>query len=250
VGKSDDIAVDRLEARRASQVVAQSSSRLFSRVRVRRMIGALVRNRSVHLSRNEIRRKRYLNLGCGGNLFKDFINLDYGWTKGLDVCWDVSQGLPLESNSLLGIFTEHTLEHFTWEDSIKVFLPECLRVLEPGGTIRIVVPDAEMCLEQYQHAKMNGETEIPFRDPYTGSNRIPLTPMLRVNNTFRRIYEPLHVGHKFAYDFHTLEYFLHSVGFVDIRKEAYMRGRDPVLLVDFKRRASESLYVEAAKPIS
>ena len=129
-----------------------------------------------------------------------------------------------------------------------MLLPECFRVVKPGGTIRIVVPDAEMSLEQYQRAKLNGETEMPFRERYTGTNRIPLTPMMRVNNTFRLLFEPLHVGHKFAYDFHTLEYFLHSVGFVDISKEAYMRGRDPVLLVDYKRRASESLYVEATKP--
>jgi hypothetical protein len=71
---------------------------------------------------------------------------------------------------------------------------------------------------------------------------------LPVYNTFRRIYEPLEVGHKFVYDFQTLEYFLHCVGFVDIRKESFMRGRDPSLLIDYPKRARESLYVEAAKP--
>lgn len=239
---------ERLELIRANRLIRQSSSSIFSRVRVRKLMGHLIRNRSLQLLRKSLSKKQYLNLGCGSNLFHDFINVDYGWSRGLDVCWDIKKGIPLKPSSIQGIFAEHALEHFTWKEAFKVFLPECYRILKPGGIIRISVPDAERCLEQYQEAKANGGTETPFRAHYDGGDRIPFTPMMHVNNTFRRIYEPLQVGHKFAYDFHTLDYFLHSAGFVNINRVAYMQGCDPMLLVDYSKRVSESLYVEAVKP--
>ena len=227
-----------------------STRSVFSRSAVKRIIGKLVRNRSFQLLRRAHWEKHYLNLGCGGNVLREYINLDYGWGRGIDLCWDIKRGIPLPTNSMQGIFTEHTLEHFTWYEAINVFLPECFRVLKEGGVIRICVPDAELCVVTYQDAKIRGETGVPFRAVYEGGNRIPMTPMMHVNNTFRRIYEPLEVGHKFVYDFQTLEYFLHSVGYVDISKEAFKQGRDPMLLADYQKRAGESLYVEAAKPFA
>lgn len=223
-------------------------SSVLSRGRVRRLISALIRNRSLQLARGEYRNRRYLNLGCGGNTPPEFINLDYEWRPGVDICWDLRRGIPLEADSFEGITTEHTLEHFTWSDAINTFLPECFRVLRSGGAIRIVVPCAEKAVDAYLDAKARGLTEIAFRAPRNGADRIPMTPMLTLNNTFRRIFEPLEVGHKFVYDFQTLEYFLHLVGFVDVTRETFMHGRDPVLLIDTEKRAPESLYVEATKP--
>lgn len=228
-------------------LVTSSVRSVFSRDKVKRIIGQLVRNRSFQLLRTN-RQKQYLNLGCGGNLLRGYINLDYAWVKGIDLCWDIKKGIPLPTNSIGGIVTEHTLEHFTWHEAIHVFLPECFRVLKEGAVIRVCVPDAELSLMTYQDARTRGETGLRFRAGYDGGNRIPMTPMMHVNNTFRRIYEPFEVGHKFAYDFQTLEYFLHTVGFVQISKEGFMRGNDPMLLVDSQKRAGESLYVEAVKP--
>ncbi|OQA01263.1 MAG: hypothetical protein BWY70_00437 [Bacteroidetes bacterium ADurb.Bin408] len=37
--------------------------------------------------------------------------------------------------------------------------------------------------------------------------------------------------------------------FSEITKSAYLEGRDPFLLLDLERRATESLYVEAVKPL-
>jgi predicted SAM-dependent methyltransferase len=229
-------------------LIGGSRRSILSRVVVRRLIGNLVRNRAFQLLPARYRGKEYLNLGCGGNILRNYINLDYGWVRGIDLCWDIRKGIPLPSNSMRGIFTEHTLEHFTWRDAIRVFLPECFRILREGGVLRITVPDAELCLRTYEEARARGETGTSFRAPYDGGDRIPLTPMMHVNNTFRRIYEPLEVGHKFVYDFQTLEYFLHCVGFVDVTKESFRRGRDPMLLADYQKRAAETLYVEAVKP--
>ncbi len=221
---------------------------LFTRLRVRRLVGNLIRNSSLQTAFRNLSGKEYANLGAGGNILADFINVDYEWAAGMDLCWDIRKKLPIRSGSIKGVFSEHTLEHFVWGDALNHLLPEIYRILKPGGTVRISVPDAEKAVCQYSEAKSKGLTDKTWREPYNGGERIPLTPMLNLNNTFRRIYEPLHVGHKFAYDFQTLEYFLHLTGFVDIRREEYMHGRDNFLLVDYMKRASESLYVEASKP--
>ncbi len=228
---------------------SRSGRSILSRGAVRKAIGNLVRNRAFQLPAPH-QAKEYLNLGCGRNLLPNYINLDYGWVKGIDLCWDIRKGIPLPSNSMRGIFTEHTLEHFTWQEGIRVFLPECFRILKEGGVIRITVPDAELSLRAYEEARTRGETGTLFRAAYDGGDRIPMTPMMHVNNTFRRIYEPLEVGHKFVYDFQTLEYFLHSVGFVDVTREAFGRGRDAMLLADYQKRAHETLSVEAVKPFA
>ena len=65
--------------------------------------------------------------------------------------------------------------------------------------------------------------------------------MMSVNRIFRGH------GHLFIYDFDTLAKMLHKHGFQDVRKEQFLRGRDPRLLIDMEWRAVESLYVEASK---
>jgi len=241
--------IQELEARRLG-LIRRPETHFLSRTKTRSLIGKFVRNSSLQMFFNDISKKEYANLGAGGNLLRGYVNIDYSWKPGLDLCWDITRPLPLKSNSLKGVFSEHTLEHLIWTDALKTMLPEAFRILSPGGTIRVSVPDAEMAVEEYHQATSQGNTSTPWREPYDWGNQIPMTPMMKTNNTFRRIYEPLYMGHKFAYDFQTLDYFLHLVGFVDIKKEEYMCGRDTALLVDYKKRAPESLYVEATKPIS
>lgn len=245
-----DVLIDigRLEEKRKDMIDRLPEKHLLSRLRVRRMVGGILRNSRIQLLRKGLLDKKYANIGAGGNILRGFINIDYSWTRGLDLCWDITRKLPLRSGSLKGVFSEHTLEHLVWSDAMQTMLPEAYRILEPGGTIRISVPDAEKAVKEYVEQASSGQTAQPWRQEYDGGNRISMTPMLQLNNTFRRIYEPLWMGHKFAYDFQTLEYFLHLTGFAEIKRAEYMSGRDENLLVDYQKRASESLYVEAVKP--
>jgi hypothetical protein len=66
----------------------------------------------------------------------------------------------LLSGSLKGIFSEHCLEHFSLRTGFEV-LSECRRLLRLGGSLRIVVPDAERYLDLY-HRQNTGDTTALF----------------------------------------------------------------------------------------
>jgi len=216
---------------------------IFQSGRVRRVVGKLLRNNPTQLLWRQTH--DYANIGCGGNILDGFLNVDYGWRRG-SVCWDITKGLPIKTHSLDGLFCEHALEHFEWRVAVDTILPEFKRVLRPGGTLRIVVPDAEYAIDQYNAARDAGETAARWDKPRMSADRLHLTPMAKVNNHFRRIYEPYEMGHKFMYDYQTLEYFLELSGFRDIQRTKFMEGRDARLLVDYEKRREESLYVEAS----
>lgn len=210
--------------------------------KVQWVISSLVRGRPFHINRKAIAKKEYLDIGCGPNTHEAFINLDYGWRPGVDICWDLKQDLPLNDNTLKGVFTEHCLEHLPLEMADSV-LQECFRLLRPGGVIRLVVPDGQLYLERYAQI-LNGDTDLPL--PYSeGLNYSGIySPILSVNTVFRAH------GHLFIYDFDMLRQLLEKIGFSEIKKEAYQTGRTPELLLDTEHRAVESLYVEAIVPSS
>src|SRR5450432_2927841 len=111
----------------------------YSKVRI--LISALIRGSTLFMKKRNIAENVLLNVGCGPNIFPYFINLDFDWTKKIDIVWDIrKKPYPLKDDSLEGIFTEHCLEHISFADCEKN-LREFHRMLKPGGNLRIVVPD-------------------------------------------------------------------------------------------------------------
>jgi predicted SAM-dependent methyltransferase/acetyltransferase-like isoleucine patch superfamily enzyme len=79
-----------------------------------------------------------LNVGCGQVLFKGWRNVDL--EPPADVIHDITRGLPWPDGTVDCIYAEHFLEHLPVEDGLA-FLRECRRALQPGGIVRIAVPD-------------------------------------------------------------------------------------------------------------
>ncbi len=89
-----------------------------------------------------------LNLGCGKQCHPDWLNIDVAKTADDVVAHDLRKPLPLPDASCAVVYASHVLEHFAKAEAPQ-FLAECFRVLEPGGIIRIVVPDLEQIARLY-----------------------------------------------------------------------------------------------------
>lgn len=81
---------------------------------------------------------RRLNLGCGKDIRKDFVNLDVAKLPGVDVVHDVSRTpWPFKESEFDEILCRHILEHF---DDMMPVLEELHRITKPDGRITIQVP--------------------------------------------------------------------------------------------------------------
>jgi SAM-dependent methyltransferase len=78
-----------------------------------------------------------LNLGCGRDIRKGWINLDIASLPGVDVVHDLRQlPLPFEDEQFDRILAKDVLEHVDYIPLLK----ELHRILRPGGELMIQVP--------------------------------------------------------------------------------------------------------------
>ena len=205
------------------------------------------------LSAHSVRRKLIsqrgvrVNIGCGDHPTEGWINLDVASHPGV-YFWDCRSGLPFSDGAVAAIYSEHSFEHLDLESEARPFLRECLRCLQPGGVLRIVVPDAGAYLRAYSGpwetlAKMRplDRTANGWRDSWVG-NPVYQTKMQFMNAIFRQGYE-----HKYAYDDETLILVMREAGFRDVVAQQFGVSLDPKMAPDRKHRRMESLYVEAVK---
>jgi predicted SAM-dependent methyltransferase len=184
-----------------------------------------------------------VHLGCGNALLPGWINLDCyppPRAPGIDILTlDMRRGLPLASASVAAVFSEHFLEHLPFETVRRTILPEVRRILQPGGKVRIGVPNGEYFIDQYIAYRSKNCDSI-FAKHLDG--KTPMTMLNEIAHGF---------GHYFAYDFQTLSALLREAGLVDVRQRApfetdveQFRGKDRV--DEWRNRMT--LYVEAEAP--
>jgi predicted SAM-dependent methyltransferase len=94
--------------------------------------------------------KKFLNLGCGVHFSNaaEWTNIDFKSNKSDVLEYNLLRGIPSEDNSYDMVYHSHVLEHFSELDGFN-FIRECHRVLKPGGTIRIAIPDLEQIAANY-----------------------------------------------------------------------------------------------------
>ncbi len=180
----------------------------------------------------------YIDIGAGKNQHDHLFSIDYAWVPGLDMVHDVTKGLPFQSETIGGIFTEHCMEHIALAQFVGI-AKEFHRVLMPDRIARIVVPDGRIYIDHYLEAQSGNPVNMPGHDEDGG---YPFyTPMMSVNRIMRAH------GHQFIYDFETMKAILLHAGFREVTQRQFRVGGDPKLLVDLEFRKPESLYVEARK---
>ena len=90
-----------------------------------------------------------LHLGCGKRFFPGFVHIDAVDYPHVDHVATIDNLSFLQTDSIDLIYNCHVLEHFKRRDVDRV-LREWQRVIKPGGTLRVSVPDFSKLCEVYQ----------------------------------------------------------------------------------------------------
>ena len=103
-----------------------------------------------------------LNLGCGLDKRKDYINIDVRKEVYPDIVLDLEKvPYPFPDNFADEILAKDVLEHFSFRN-VQSILKEWHRILKPNGRIIIQTPDFDQIVQKFY----NGEIE-KFGDPNT-----------------------------------------------------------------------------------
>ena len=104
-------------------------------------------------------RKLGLNLGSGQRPHKstpevEWINIDSQEKWKPDICYDISDlSRVYEDNTVDYVVLHHVLEHFGCGEGLPV-LCEAFRVLKPGGSLIVSVPDMEKLMSLWMKGQM------------------------------------------------------------------------------------------------
>ena len=156
---------------------------------------------------------------------------------------DITLGVPLPSDYYQTVYHCHFLEHLDNQQGWE-FLKECWRILVPGGTMRVVVPDLELWCKSYVEKRMEFLTW--YQTQLDSNPTLYSTPGQILMGHLQGW------QHKMAYDFDTLEHLLTTLGFTNIVQGMY--GVSNVPEIEFLEkdpvRERESVCVECVKPLT
>ena len=221
--------------------------------------------------------RRRINIG-GGNWYRPgWENIDcFASYPFADYRIDLrlQQRLPMQDECTELVYSSHCFEHISDEAALFT-LRECKRILNPGGVIRIAVPDMDKAFEAYYGGNRRffeeggvtclGETIeeqlVNFFSSYAAGGGPDVTAS-QVKTKLKELdrhdfcqwcvaqLDSLqHLSHVNAYDFRKLSFFLKSSGFDCIEKSEFRKSSVPALRKGgFDNRPTVTLYIEAKKP--
>lgn len=183
-----------------------------------------------------VARPHLLNLGCGAKKYDGWVNADFYNFHDLlgnrdfvpDWMLDITKPMRCEDAHWDGVFTEHTIEHLSYDGCFFAFT-ETYRTMRPGAWLRVVVPDIEKYISYYIGKPVDEQFKQFPRGPQAISN---------IAQGW---------GHKSIWDSRLLSGVLLDIGYINVRKTSFGEGSDPRIIKDSQSRAWESLYIEAQR---
>ncbi len=170
-----------------------------------------------------------LHLGCGDNYIAGWVNIDIAGK--VDLLADLRNPLPFMGQSISFIFSEHFIEHLTYDEGLN-FLAECYRVLKPEGVVRISTPSLDYLIECYERRKIWIFSDMGWT---------PQSPCKFINEGMRLW------GHLFVYDFEELVNSFQKTGFCKISSRDWRESKYKELENLERRPPHKEIILEATK---
>jgi predicted SAM-dependent methyltransferase len=176
---------------------------------------------------------RRLQFGCGAFPAPGWINTNLDPGPGVDLVGDIRNGLPLSANSIQYIASMHALCELPYLDVVPA-LRELHRVLEPGGVLRLGLPDLDRAIAAY---RSGDRAYFTIPDDETPSIDGKLVVQMTWYGTNRMMFTV-----------RLAQELLERAGFRDVRRAAFREttSRYPEI-VELDNRPKESFFVEALK---
>ncbi len=163
--------------------------------------------------------KKKLQIGCGNNFLKGWLNTDINGLEGT-VYLDAGKKFPFENESFDFIFSEHLFEHLTIKQQINM-MTEAYRILKNGGVMRLATPKLDFLFELYsQPEKKENKEYVKWA--------VRSIPNLRIaqdkieNNSFHYIYVINNFfrdwGHQMIHNFESIQNLAFQSGFAEVIK--------------------------------
>jgi predicted SAM-dependent methyltransferase len=151
-----------------------------------------------------------LQIGAGSSRRPGWLNTDIEPGDGLAYL-DATKRFPFEDGTLHYVFSEHVIEHLTYDEG-KFMIAEAYRVLAPGGKMRISTPDLTQFLRLFDknpsdEARAYIVGKMKWHQWPDEPNQAAIILNLQMSSW----------GHKFMYDAQTLGSALTRVGFRNVQ---------------------------------
>lgn len=169
-----------------------------------------------------------LHIGAGGKVIAGFLNTDCLAQNGSDGVVDLQNLSPLPSDTFSVVYGSHVLEH-TYADETPAILHQIYRILQPGGTIRLAVPDLRLIVKNCVDSQAFGpDPNAPLFGDYKKSSA-----------GYDRHWQ--------AFWYERLVNLLASVGFINIRRWSANQYPEIKAVNDWSCYETISLNLEADK---
>jgi predicted SAM-dependent methyltransferase len=176
------------------------------------------------------------------------------WQRDIVVA-NLRRRLPFSTDSFDAVYSSHVLEHL-YEPEAYGLLSECVRILKPGGVLRIVVPDLQAMVRLYQESK----GVPPSASEHLPADCLNESLLLRTRELpkgflLHRIYmafTDFHT-HKWMYDAQSLTYRMIKVGLSDVEERPVWISRIPKIKeIETPKRLVDGVgvCVEGVKPLT
>lgn len=151
--------------------------------------------------------------------------------------------LPYRPGSVACVYAGELWEHFEYPDAVRL-TADCVRVLAPGGVLRVCVPDGVAFWSKYLEL-FRQQTSAPKAARSAAPLRAHVGMYFRDICTRRQVFKSMGHTHKWQFDEVQLVELFEACGLTEVRRMPFHTSRIPdVAAVE----RSDFLIVEGVKP--